>query len=144
MASVPCCSRCNATTRFTFALPLSASPARSLLTTSPPSRLSHTRSRPLGMAWRSSGSSNDGLITNLRRNGLIESARVEQAMRKVHHGSLQVVEYHQHNADLDVYAPRLNAHTMHPPIHTRMRLRPSATELPYRHLTCTHPPVRAF
>jgi len=35
------------------------------------------------MAWRSSGSSNDGLITNLRRNGLIESDRVEQAMRKV-------------------------------------------------------------
>ncbi|KAF2849257.1 protein-L-isoaspartate O-methyltransferas-like protein [Plenodomus tracheiphilus IPT5] len=35
------------------------------------------------MAWRSSGSSNETLITNLRRNGLIESDRVEQAMLKV-------------------------------------------------------------
>ncbi|CBX98113.1 hypothetical protein IAQ61_010218 [Plenodomus lingam] len=35
------------------------------------------------MAWRSSGSSNESLITNLRRNGLIDSDRVEQAMLKV-------------------------------------------------------------
>ena len=34
------------------------------------------------MAWRSSGTSNEGLITNLSRNGLIESARVKEAMLK--------------------------------------------------------------
>ncbi|KAH7094974.1 protein-L-isoaspartate O-methyltransferas-like protein [Paraphoma chrysanthemicola] len=35
------------------------------------------------MAWRSSGSSNESLITNLTRNGLIESERVKDAMLKV-------------------------------------------------------------
>jgi protein-L-isoaspartate(D-aspartate) O-methyltransferase len=36
------------------------------------------------MAWRSSGSSNEALINNLARNGLIESDRVKEAMLKVH------------------------------------------------------------
>ncbi|KAF2033310.1 protein-L-isoaspartate O-methyltransferas-like protein [Setomelanomma holmii] len=35
------------------------------------------------MAWRSSGSSNESLINNLARNGLIESNRVKEAMLKV-------------------------------------------------------------
>ncbi|KAF2685783.1 protein-L-isoaspartate O-methyltransferas-like protein [Lentithecium fluviatile CBS 122367] len=35
------------------------------------------------MAWRSSGSSNEGLVNNLARNGLIESDRVKDAMLKV-------------------------------------------------------------
>ncbi|KAH7378731.1 protein-L-isoaspartate O-methyltransferase-like protein [Pyrenochaeta sp. MPI-SDFR-AT-0127] len=35
------------------------------------------------MAWRSSGSSNDTLIGNLARNGLIKSERVKEAMLKV-------------------------------------------------------------
>lgn len=35
------------------------------------------------MAWRSSGTSNEGLIANLARNGLIESERVKEAMMKV-------------------------------------------------------------
>ena len=32
------------------------------------------------MAWRSSGTSNEGLIENLSRNGLIHSSRVKEAM----------------------------------------------------------------
>lgn len=35
------------------------------------------------MAWRSSGDSNESLITNLARNGLIKSDRVKEAMLKV-------------------------------------------------------------
>ncbi|KAL1601798.1 hypothetical protein SLS60_006713 [Paraconiothyrium brasiliense] len=35
------------------------------------------------MAWRSSGTTNEGLIGNLARNGLIESGRVKEAMMKV-------------------------------------------------------------
>ncbi|KAJ4291039.1 hypothetical protein N0V90_010236 [Kalmusia sp. IMI 367209] len=35
------------------------------------------------MAWRSSGSTNEGLIANLAKNGLIESDRVKEAMMKV-------------------------------------------------------------
>ncbi|KAF2130025.1 protein-L-isoaspartate O-methyltransferase [Dothidotthia symphoricarpi CBS 119687] len=35
------------------------------------------------MAWRSSGSSNETLIANLARNGLIESDRVKEAMLQV-------------------------------------------------------------
>ncbi|KAF2252666.1 protein-L-isoaspartate O-methyltransferas-like protein [Trematosphaeria pertusa] len=37
----------------------------------------------MGMAWRSSGSTNEGLVANLARNGLIESDRVKEAMLKV-------------------------------------------------------------
>ncbi len=44
--------------------------------------LQHTRT--ITMAWRSSGSSNQGLVTNLAQNGLIESDRVREAMLKVH------------------------------------------------------------
>merc|ERR1711881_147242 len=41
-----------------------------------------TRSRALlsGMAWRSSGASNEELVSNLHRNGVIESQQVRQAM----------------------------------------------------------------
>jgi len=35
------------------------------------------------MAWRSSGSSNEALIENLSRNGLITSERVKRAMLSV-------------------------------------------------------------
>jgi protein-L-isoaspartate(D-aspartate) O-methyltransferase len=35
------------------------------------------------MAWRSSGSTNEGLVSNLARNGLIKSDRVKEAMMKV-------------------------------------------------------------
>lgn len=35
------------------------------------------------MAWRSSGATNDALISNLRSNGLIDSDRVAEAMKKV-------------------------------------------------------------
>lgn len=35
------------------------------------------------MAWRSSGATNEALIANLARNGLIESDRVKEAMLKV-------------------------------------------------------------
>lgn len=35
------------------------------------------------MAWRSSGPTNEALIANLRRNGLIRSERVKEAMLKV-------------------------------------------------------------
>lgn len=43
------------------------------------------RIRLFSMAWRSSGPSNEALITNLGRNGLIQSARVKEAMLKVRH-----------------------------------------------------------
>ncbi|KAF2641367.1 protein-L-isoaspartate O-methyltransferase [Massarina eburnea CBS 473.64] len=35
------------------------------------------------MAWRSSGATNEALIANLKKNGLIESERVKEAMLKV-------------------------------------------------------------
>jgi protein-L-isoaspartate(D-aspartate) O-methyltransferase len=35
------------------------------------------------MAWRSSGSSNESLIDNLEKNGLIETRRVKDAMLQV-------------------------------------------------------------
>ncbi|KAF2869103.1 protein-L-isoaspartate O-methyltransferas-like protein [Massariosphaeria phaeospora] len=35
------------------------------------------------MAWRSSGATNEALVTNLKRHGLIESDRVKDAMLKV-------------------------------------------------------------
>lgn len=35
------------------------------------------------MAWRSSGASNEALIENLARNGLITQQRVKQAMLSV-------------------------------------------------------------
>eukprot|EP00184_Porphyridium_aerugineum_P008036 CAMPEP_0184692108 /NCGR_PEP_ID=MMETSP0313-20130426/726_1 /TAXON_ID=2792 /ORGANISM="Porphyridium aerugineum, Strain SAG 1380-2" /LENGTH=229 /DNA_ID=CAMNT_0027149915 /DNA_START=615 /DNA_END=1304 /DNA_ORIENTATION=- len=35
------------------------------------------------MAWRSHGTSNDDLVTNLKRNGLVHSKDVEDAMRQV-------------------------------------------------------------
>ena len=35
------------------------------------------------MAWRSSGSSNQSLIDNLEKNGLIETKRVKDAMLQV-------------------------------------------------------------
>lgn len=36
------------------------------------------------MAWRSSGATNEALIENLARHGLITSSRVKQAMQGVH------------------------------------------------------------
>lgn len=41
------------------------------------------RRRGSTMAWRSSGSSNAGLINNLATNGLINSERVKKAMLNV-------------------------------------------------------------
>jgi protein-L-isoaspartate(D-aspartate) O-methyltransferase len=38
------------------------------------------QTRAVSMAWRSSGSSNEALISNLKANGLIESERVQEAM----------------------------------------------------------------
>jgi hypothetical protein len=35
------------------------------------------------MAWRSSGETNEELINNLKKNGLIETERVKEAMIKV-------------------------------------------------------------
>lgn len=40
-------------------------------------------SRTFTMAWRSSGSSNQSLIENLEKNGLIETKRVKDAMLQV-------------------------------------------------------------
>jgi len=37
------------------------------------------------MAWRSSGATNEALIENLARNGLIAQPRVKQAMLSVKH-----------------------------------------------------------
>lgn len=49
----------------------------------PSTSLQAPSTRSHSMAWRSSGSSNEALITNLERNGLIESDRVKEAMLKV-------------------------------------------------------------
>lgn len=40
-----------------------------------------------GMAWRSSGHNNKSLIDNLKANGIIKNARVENAMRTVDRGN---------------------------------------------------------
>ena len=36
------------------------------------------------MAWRSSGGTNEELVNNLHRNGVIESERVRKAMLRVY------------------------------------------------------------
>jgi protein-L-isoaspartate(D-aspartate) O-methyltransferase len=48
-----------------------------------PSRSSALPSSRIAMAWRSSGSSNEGLVSNLVRNGLIEAGRVKEALMRV-------------------------------------------------------------
>lgn len=43
----------------------------------------YTQHRAASMAWRSHGTNNDSLVNNLKKNGLIESDRVKEAMMKV-------------------------------------------------------------
>lgn len=47
--------------------------------------LSASARRSTNMAWRSSGATNEALIENLARNGIIRSPRVKQAMLGVRH-----------------------------------------------------------
>ncbi|XP_013401870.1 protein-L-isoaspartate(D-aspartate) O-methyltransferase isoform X2 [Lingula anatina] len=70
-------------------------------------------SRLAAMAWRSSGSNNENLINNLKRNGIIKDERVYQAMLQVDRG-----HYAKHNAYMDSpqsigYAVTISAPHMH-------------------------------
>ncbi|KAF8499501.1 protein-L-isoaspartate O-methyltransferase [Gautieria morchelliformis] len=72
---------------------------------------------PGNMAWRSSGTSNEELVENLRRNGLLTSARVATAMKQVdranyvlekayaYHDSPQSISY-----GATISAPHMHAH----------------------------------
>jgi hypothetical protein len=64
-----------------FTLPLLTKLAR--FTRGPSISFSSVQPRAASMAWRSSGSSNEALINNLKQNGLIESDRVKEAMMRV-------------------------------------------------------------
>ncbi|KAF4518822.1 hypothetical protein B566_EDAN008151 [Ephemera danica] len=69
------------------------------------------------MAWRSHGKNNAELVANLKRNGIIKSARVEEAMLKVDRG-----RYAKHNPYMDapqgigygvtISAPHMHAHAL--------------------------------
>lgn len=69
------------------------------------------------MAWRSHGKNNAELVENLKRNGIIKSARVEDAMLKVDRG-----RYAKHNPYMDapqgigygvtISAPHMHAHAL--------------------------------
>ena len=58
-----------------------------------------TTNKPVNhkMAWRSSGSSNAGLVANLATNGLIKDEKVRQAMLNVSflHRRTTTTDYHQ-------------------------------------------------
>ncbi len=56
---------------------------RRVTTTQQQQHQQHQKTEDIKMAWRSSGSSNVGLVENLARNGLIKSQRVKAAMLAV-------------------------------------------------------------
>ena len=43
--------------------------------------------RASGMEWRAHGTNNDDLVSQLKRNGIVKSQRVEDALRKVDRGN---------------------------------------------------------
>ena len=99
-----------------------------------PARRSHIQIRAFGMAWRSSGTSNESLVANLARNGLVKSDRVKEAMIKVRSALARPSSPYRHDS-------RLIAPTMPQPAPTKTAPNPSATAPPYLPPTCTPPPA---
>lgn len=74
-------------------------------------------SRSLAMAWRSHGQSNDDLVEQLKANGIVNSPRVEAALKAVDRGN-----YCAHNPYMDspqsigyqatISAPHMHAHAL--------------------------------
>ncbi|KJE92955.1 L-isoaspartyl protein carboxyl methyltransferase [Capsaspora owczarzaki ATCC 30864] len=71
----------------------------------------------LKMAWRSHGTTNDGLVDALQRNGIIVSTEVEAAMRAVDRGDFTLTQPYQdspqpigHGATIS--APHMHAHVL--------------------------------
>lgn len=99
---------------------------------------SATARRSMSMAWRSSGASNEALIENLAKNGLIHSPRVKQAM-------LGVRQTHNNTTfkffELTNFCTRSTAHTTPPTPPTKTPPNPSATAQPSAHRTCTPQPA---
>lgn len=73
--------------------------------------------RPLAMAWRSHGSSNDDLVNALKANGIVTTSHVEAVMKAVDRGN-----YCPHNPYMDspqgigyqatISAPHMHAHAL--------------------------------
>lgn len=96
------------------------------------------RNLNLNMAWRCSGSTNESLIENMWKNGLITDPRVKEAFLKVrpHH----IPRSQSSDDDVNGYHYRSTAPTMHPPHPTKTPPSPSATQPPSPRHTCTPPP----
>lgn len=83
----------------------------------PNPRLEQATVRSSGMEWRSHGKDNDDLISQLKRNKIIKSPRVEEAMKKVDRGnycsfspymdSPQAIGY-----GVTISAPHMHAHAL--------------------------------
>ena len=73
--------------------------------------------RPSGMEWRSHGRDNDDLVSQLKRNEILKTQKVEEAMRKVDRGnycdyspymdSPQSIGY-----GVTISAPHMHAHAL--------------------------------
>lgn len=73
--------------------------------------------RPSGMEWRSHGKDNNDLISQLKRNRIVKTQQVEEAMRKVDRGN-----YCDHSPYMDhpqsighgvtISAPHMHAHAL--------------------------------
>ena len=73
--------------------------------------------RPSGMEWRSHGRDNDDLVSQLKRNEILKTQKVEEAMRKVDRGnycdyspymdSPQSIGY-----SVTISAPHMHAHAL--------------------------------
>ena len=83
----------------------------------PNPRLEQATVRSSGMEWRSHGKDNNDLISQLKRNKIIKSPRVEEAMKKVDRGnycsfspymdSPQAIGY-----GVTISAPHMHAHAL--------------------------------
>ena len=85
--------------------------------TDPTNREAEETVESTGMEWRAHGSSNDDLVTQLKRVGIIKSDRVEDAMRRVERGNYSpkspYVDSPQHiGYGVTISAPHMHAHAL--------------------------------
>lgn len=98
----------------------------------------------LTMAWRSHGTSNETLVQELWRNGLIKDERVRDAFLKVDRSSPPGIPYHEIHTQRILkpsHSSRLIEATMPLATLTTTHHNPSATPPPSRHRTCTLRPL---
>ncbi|XP_027049191.1 protein-L-isoaspartate(D-aspartate) O-methyltransferase-like isoform X2 [Pocillopora damicornis] len=70
-----------------------------------------------GMEWRSHGNDNDDLVSKLKRNKIIKSRRVEDAMRKVDRGNYCSISPYMDSPQaigygVTISAPHMHAHAL--------------------------------